>query len=91
MDDKPFVGVELRKIDAMDEMTRKVIDLLTSRILIAATIADGILIDPNFSFAAMQKALSLLIAKFFKEDQVDDIADSVNVTVAYNASLWKGS
>lgn len=88
----PFDRVEATKLDNLPDHVLETINKLVEKILVAACVdfSTG-RIDSNYSLAAMQKALCLLIAKFFKEEQLDQIIDQVYTVMKENVHLWKGN
>ena len=86
---RPFDRVIAKQIDDLPDGVLEVINALVKRILLAATIVNNEMIDPNLSLGAMEKALCLLIARFFKEDQIEGVIDQVHAMMKENVNLWK--
>jgi|ERR1700687_35766 len=83
---KDAIGVPIH--DLPDHLVQNINDL-TNKILVAAcTDENRQFIDSNLSLAAMQKALGLLIAKFFPKDKIPEITEIISKALAHNAKEW---
>lgn len=85
----PFTNVTGKHINDLPDHINQAITDLTALILRNALMApEGKRIDPNISLSAMQKALALLIANFFPNEKVEEIAHKVAEALIANAILY---
>lgn len=85
-----FVRAEAKLIDDLPDHIQETIAHLTEKVLLTACVDINTgRIEPNLSLGAIQRALCLLIAKFFKEEQLDQIIDQVYAMMKENVHLWK--
>lgn len=88
---QPFARGEAKAINNLPDHILKTINRLTAEILLTATCDEKneSFIDPNLSLSAMQKALALLIAKFFKKEQIEGVVEQVCWALKSNVNDWK--
>lgn len=75
-------------LDAVPDHVMQNINDVCAFVLMAALRRDCKDIDPNLALAGIQKALAVLIANFFPQDQVKEIAEIAAKSVVSNAIAW---
>lgn len=86
----PFVDVNKIAMDDLPDHTWQAVSDLTEKLLRVALFdkVNNVPINPNLSLGAMQKALAILIAKFFPRDKVEDVAKAAAHELIENAKEW---